>query len=240
MPCEGVCITIDMDWAHDDIIRYTFEDMVRRNLTATWFVTHDTPIISEICDAGHALGLHPNFNHLLTGGAGKVFAEDILMSLGTIVPDAKCVRSHSLVQSSRLAALFAKHGLSHDANTYLPFEQLGLVSPWQGPAGLVHVPHGWEDDVFLLNNGPAPREALRLEGVFVIDFHPIHYFLNCISYDDYDACRGHLDEVGFLADHVREPGSGGVADQLQELFDDQAMSQIPCVELVDLKPPKLS
>jgi len=236
MPCEAVCITIDMVWAHDDVLRYTFEDMVRRNLTPTWFVTHDTPLISEIRDAGHAIGLHPNFNHLLTGGDSKTSAEDILMSLATIAPQAKCVRSHSLVQSSHLAALFAKHGLSHEANTYLPFEQLGLVPPWRGHTGLVQVPHGWEDDIFILDGCPAPRKALGLNGVFVFDFHPIHYFLNCLNHDDYDACRAHLDDIEFLAGHARKSGTGGVADHLQELFEDQAARGIPCVRLVDLCP----
>jgi len=226
-----------MDWAHDDVLRYTLAELERRNLIATWFVTHDTSVISEISDAGHQLGLHPNFNPLFTGDKDGAFAEDILVRIATIVPQAKCVRSHSLVQSSHLASLFAKHGLSHDANSYLPFEQLGLVSPWRGPSGLIHVSHGWEDDVFMLEGGPAPREALILEGVFVLDFHPIHYFLNCLSYNDYEACRAHLGDVSFLSDHAQKPGSGGVADQLQELFDTQAGSAIPCVRLIDLYPP---
>ncbi len=241
MSCDGVCITIDMDWAHDDVLRYTLQDLIRRNLTATWFVTHDTPLIREIRDAGHELGLHPNFNHLLeTGdGNGNGCAVDILLHLLAIAPQAKCVRSHSLFQSSRLAILFADHGLSHDANTYLPFEQVGLVSPWRGPAGLVHVPHGWEDDIFILGGRPAPRDALALDGVFVLDFHPIHFFLNSRNDDDYNACRGHWDDVGFLAGYARKRGTGGVADQLRELFDDQIEQGVECVRLVDLRPQKV-
>tara|TARA_B100001123_G_scaffold373641_1_gene438377 strand:- start:541 stop:1239 length:699 start_codon:yes stop_codon:yes gene_type:complete len=227
-----------MDWAHDDVLRYTLDAMIRRGLLATWFVTHDTPLISELCAAGHEVGLHPNFNDLLSGDKTEGDAEDILANLLNIVPRAKCVRSHSLLQSSRLAALFVRHGFTHDANTFLPFDQLGLLSPWRGPSGLVHVSHGWEDDVFLSDvvDCPLPHEALDMDGVFVFDFHPIHYYLNPIDYDDYEICRGHLDDVTFLASHARKPGSGGVADHLNELFDKLDDRGISCTRLVDLEP----
>jgi len=71
---------------------------------ATWFVTHDTPLISRLrTNSKFELGIHPNFDFLIQGeprNGGN--AQEVVARLLEIVPEAKSVRSHSMTQSSRL------------------------------------------------------------------------------------------------------------------------------------------
>jgi hypothetical protein len=106
-----LCLTIDVDWAHDVIIADSLALIAHHGVAATWFITHATPMLNEIARTpGQELEVHPNFNTLLDGtGAGS--ASDSLRKLRALVPEAVSVRSHSLTRSSRLAALFGEQAL---------------------------------------------------------------------------------------------------------------------------------
>jgi polysaccharide deactylase WbmS-like protein/formyl transferase-like protein len=144
-------------------------------------------------------GIHPNFNPLFDPGRAAS-AASVLDELMAIVPEAKSVRSHSLLQSnrSRLLREFAARGLTHDANMFLPFEATGLVAPWRDLSA----------SCAFLNAGramsrSAPKACRRRRrrdenGVPVtIDFHPIHYFLNTAQLQDYESCRGRFAELAW-------------------------------------------
>src|SRR5690606_21122609 len=92
-------LTIDIDWAHDEVILDCLELVDASGIPATWFVTHETPALRNIRQSGiHELGWHPNFNPLLAGGPGTV--EELVAKLSDIVPEARSLRSHSLLRSS--------------------------------------------------------------------------------------------------------------------------------------------
>lgn len=204
-----VYLTIDIDWAHDEVIRHFLGYLITRGVRATWFATHETPVIGEIRAAGHEIGIHPNFEARLTGSDGRS-AADILDDILEVVPTARAVRSHSLTQSSRLLALFARRGLTHDSNSYLPYQTGSLIRPYRDENDLVLVTHCWTDDVFVAGGMiHQPEAALQMPGVVIIDCHPIHFFLNTATPSDYEACRDRLDSFEFLrrrARGAREPG----------------------------------
>ena len=109
MSPASLCLTIDIDWAHDAAIADALKLVAEAGVAATWFVTHATPVLADIrATPRQELGLHPNFNPLLDGSNGN--ARNILRRIRDVVPDATCIRSHSLTRSSRLAALFREHG----------------------------------------------------------------------------------------------------------------------------------
>lgn len=191
---DKLFLTIDIDWAHDNVLLDMIELIEQVNVAATWFVTHDTPLLARLrANPDFELGIHPNFNFLLNGDgrAGRDAAE-VIDRLLAIVPEAKCVRSHSITQSSVLLDLFVRRGLTHESNALIPIQAGIELKPWKLWSGLTRVPYCWEDDVCVLYN-PSSAESLSLiaasKGIKVFDFHPIHVFLNMENMDRYERTR---------------------------------------------------
>jgi hypothetical protein len=195
-------LTFDIDWAHDEIITDTIELVEAHESSATWFITHKTTLLERLrSNIDFELGIHPNFNFLLDGDnrAGKDAAE-VVDRLLAFLPEAKCVRSHSLTQSSKLSELFRFKGLTHECNTLIPAISEITLKPWTSFCGLTRVPYFWEDDVHILYEsiGIPQQNIVELAttekkkgggGLKVFDFHPIHVFLNTESLDRYERTR---------------------------------------------------
>ena len=108
---EKIYLSIDIDWACDEVIKYRLDLVERLGVKATWFFTR-TRCYLIVLGRTFTLksGVHPNFNFLLDGDFrnGKN-AEEVIERLIKIIPDAKSIRSHFLVQSERLSDLFHCH-----------------------------------------------------------------------------------------------------------------------------------
>lgn len=187
-------LTLDIDWAHDDILVDVIELVEAHQVPATWFVTHDTPLLSRLrSNPDFELGIHPNFNFLLKGdGRAGRDAADVVDRLLAIVPEAKCVRSHSTTQSSGLLDLFARRGLTHECNAFIPVQSGMELKPWRLWSNLTRIPYFWEDDVACLYgpDGSLPMSRMvGLAGIKVFDFHPVHVFLNTEHMDRYIKTR---------------------------------------------------
>jgi hypothetical protein len=230
------CLTLDIDWAHDRVIADTLALLRDHDTQATWFITHDTPLLAELrAAAGHELGVHPNFNPLLDGTSGQ--ARDIVARLLDFVPGARAVRSHSLVRSSRLALLFAEMGFSHESNLLIPPDRVQRLAPWRDFGGLIQVPIRWEDDVRLVNPLLGePVDYLGRVAPFVVDVHPIHVFLNTRTIDDYERARPHFRDFAALSQLRRPAGSGGTRDRLIALMTAAKAQHIPQARLSALLP----
>ncbi len=186
-------LTIDLDWAHDEVLADTVDLVERHRIPATWFVTHETPQLERLrSNPLFEVGIHPNFIFLLQGSdrAGRTAAE-VIDRLLAVVPEAKSVRSHSTTQSSVLLELFRERGLTHECNSFIPWQSAMSLRPWALENGLVRVPYFWEDDVAFAERSAhtdigvlAGRPGLR-----VFDFHPIHIFLNTEDVSRYERTR---------------------------------------------------
>lgn len=187
-------LTLDIDWANDEILADTIDLIEAHHVPATWFVTHDTPLLSRLrSNPDFELGIHPNFNFLLNGDsrAGRD-AADVMDRLLAIVPEAKCVRSHSTTQSSGLLDLFKLKGLTHECNSFIPVQSGIELKPWRLWSGITCVPYFWEDDVaclYGLNDTPPIDQLIGRAGIKVFDFHPVHVFLNTEHMDRYERTR---------------------------------------------------
>lgn len=108
-------ITLDVDWASDAIIAKVKEQLVKNRVKATWFVTHDSPEIRNLQEYPFfELGIHPNFDVKSTQGNNP---DEVMRFVKKIVPDAKSVRTHALIQSSALLKLMReKFGIIHDVS----------------------------------------------------------------------------------------------------------------------------
>jgi hypothetical protein len=213
-------LTFDIDWAHDEVILDVLGRVEAAGVSATWFVTHDTPVLARIRENPlFELGIHPNFLPLLNGnGANGANAEEIVDRLLAVVPEAKAVRSHSLVQSGRLLELFRRKGLTHECNVFIPGHSGIILRPWIDWFGMIRVPYFWEDDFHCEADVSIPiMELLDRPGLHGFDFHPIHAFLNTDSMARYEGARDCFHAPERLIQHRNSEGEG-VADLLAQLL----------------------
>jgi len=189
---DSVFITIDIDWCHDEVLNYTIDLLERANVAATWFVTHETPLLQRLrANPQFELGIHPNFNRLLAGLAEpKESATSVIDDILQIVPEAKAVRSHSMTQNSQLLNLFKERGLRFDCNHFIPHQANYQLTPFRIWNGLIKIPYFWEDDLHCIDKiGFNPSQWLKSDSLNVFDFHPIHLFLNTHDLKLYEATR---------------------------------------------------
>lgn len=207
-------VSVDVDWAHDEIMRDTHELLTLANVPSTWFATHDSPFLSELrADPNVEVGIHPNFNKLLEGNPENgVDVRDVLSRLLEIVPEARAVRSHSLLQSSRILDTYVELGLTHDASHLLDPSASAPLRPWIHWNGLVRVPQEWGD--YLACARMPGRPDLDADGALhestglrQLNFHPIHIFLNSERLERYEKSRAmHHNPLALVA--MRHDGHG--------------------------------
>lgn len=215
-------LTVDMDWAHDDVMRDTYALLSGTGVPSTWFITHRSPFLRELqADSSVEIGIHPNFNALLEADTKNgATVREVIERLLEIVPDAKSVRAHSLLQSSRILETYAALGLTHDATHYVEPSGSLRLRPWIH-YGLVRVPLAWEDYVELYRSVGDP--SLFSDGnpeakpmCWQLDFHPIHVFMNSANLSRYEGTR-HLHQSP--SDLLRERYQGrGIRTLLGELL----------------------
>ena len=215
-----IFLTFDIDWAHDGVIAAAADLVEVAGVAATWFVTHDTPVLERLrANPLFELGIHPNFLPLLMQGnpSNGASAAEVVDRLLAIVPEAKSVRSHSLVQSGRLLELFRDKGLTHEANAFVP-EHSGIrLAPWLDWFGMVKVPYSWEDDFWCDAPDRAGTDEVHARsGIRGYDFHPIHVFLNTETLGRYEAARPAFADPEALKRH-RNGDTPGVADVLRRI-----------------------
>jgi hypothetical protein len=201
---RGLCLVLDVDWACDAVLESAIDTVEAAGIRATWFATHETPLLDRIrANSGFELGIHPNFGDLLAGDdRNGATAGEVLDRMLAVVPEARSVRSHSLVHGTRIGDLFASRGLTHDANDFIPASSGMELHAWRAVNGMVRVPFLWEDDFACADPSLGAVEALAARpGLRVFAFHPIHLALNTESLARYEATRGLHRDPAALARH---------------------------------------
>lgn len=185
-------LTFDMDWAHDVVLSDTINLIEDSGVAATWFVTHQTPMLAKLrANPNFELGIHPNFNYLLDGDPRNgANSKDVISRMKSLVPEAVSVRSHSMTQSSYLLDYFKNAEITHDVNHFIPSHINLRLKPWLLWNGMIRVPYFWEDDIACLyGSGCNITSLAKRVGLKVFDFHPIHIFLNTEHFDRYEKTR---------------------------------------------------
>ena len=64
---DKIFLAFDVDWPHDEIILDCYQIVENAEFQSTWFCTHDSDYLRFLKDDPKVeLGIHPNFNDLLT------------------------------------------------------------------------------------------------------------------------------------------------------------------------------
>ena len=120
-----------------------------------------------------------------------------------LVPQARTVRTHGLVQTSNLLeSIIDETPVSVDVSLFLP--HAAALSPvvyyWENHKRLVRLPYMWEDDFEIVRPDSIFDLAAMIDrgsGLMIMDFHPIHVFLNSVSLSTYRLLRamGRLEDL---------------------------------------------
>jgi hypothetical protein len=188
---DKIFLTFDIDWAHDEIIQDVFLLVQQYDVRATWFFTHASPMIAMLKDAGHEVGIHPNFNPLLLGNS-EFAAAEIIERCFEWSGDATAARSHSLVYGAPIAQSFSNFGISHSSNLSIPSQSEIILKPWRSTSGIIEVPYSWADEFTWSEVDQVSVTSWASHaGLLVADFHPIHIYLNSTSSAVYEELRPH-------------------------------------------------
>ncbi len=228
-------ITVDVDWASDSVIAEVANYMISNKIRSTWFITHDSPEISRILSHPDLfeVGIHPNF---LKGSDQGRNSREIMRNLLKIAPEARSMRTHSLVQSTPLLRMAKEEfRIEHDVSLFLP--NTPNIIPHQffvsKSSGLVRIPYFWEDDAETLSPNPCfllSDSRYHVDGIKIFNFHPIHIVLNSCDLENYLLCRSELEiadcDVSDLQPYVNRTrdGAGEFFRDLIQLVKDRSGS----------------
>ncbi len=171
-------LTFDIDWAPDCAIEACLSALSTYNVKATFFTTHHTDLNQEIVRQGHELGIHPNFLPHSSQGNN---VREIIDSCLAYAPNAWCMRTHALVQSSPLLHEIFSHTpqLTLDVSLFMHKAKHVQKSKWAfDGVSCDRLLYNWEDDAEF-ESGDFSDTAQKFFGdLTVFNFHPLHVFLN--------------------------------------------------------------
>ncbi len=198
-PFERICVTLDTDWASDELIEYSIQLLKEYEIKATIFATHESSLLKSLDRKQFEIGIHPN---LANSDDYEKAVDDLLR----IYPQSIGVRCHGCVQSTNIFRLYIQKGLKYDSSTYIPLRE--NLYPWWRLKKLVCVPFYWADDTMFSSGLPFDSSQLHLSkgGLKVYVFHPIHIFSNTQSEDHYKKLKPFYNQVDKLTSMRGENG----------------------------------
>ena len=208
-------LTLDCDWAPDFMLDAVRENIAAKNAHATLFVTHPCPALQAwVATPGIEMGWHPNFLSASTQGRDP---KSVAAYLEGIAPGAISMRTHDLFQSTSLLREFLEQAthIRHDTSLYLPGQKSLTAFDLHLGSGrtLRRYPFLWEDDLHLLAGGSGSFRLGEIDGqgLCIVNFHPIHIYLNTSDFATYNKVRALGPMQSLTAAQVepfRNPDSG--------------------------------
>ena len=124
-----------------------------------------------------------------------------------------------MTQSSKMMDIFKRKGLIFDCNNFIPHTSKIILKPFKLWNGIVKVTHFWEDDVNLITDDHTNvSELIKIEGIKVFNFHPIHIYLNNENLERYENSRFcHNEQKRLNEFRFKGFGTQNILEQLLEL-----------------------
>jgi hypothetical protein len=237
-----ICLSVDVEWAHPEILADLVRLLDERGLRATFFCTHEGVEVP-----GHERALHPNFRRhgdtmrRLRGEAGVTLDDwpdtevyrRVVEITRAFCTEAVGVRAHSLFYESGVLPVYHRAGLRYDSSYFLPLTA-GLA-PVEKEFDILELPVYYIDHHDLFAHVVDFRlEALHLDrpGMKVLDFHPNLVYLNPRDEAQYLASKTHYSDPEWLR-AMRYPGRG-VRTLFLELLDHLATRRRPTATLAEI------
>ena len=210
---KQVYLTFDIDWARDEVIGNALDIVEKADVSATVFVTHDTPLLARMRENPKIeLGVHPNFVPLEKVHFDVTdfisWARYRLEGYKKLVPEATSIRSHGLTQNSKLLDLMKDMGYLRESNLLITLSSGLTLTPFYHWNGLLRVPYFWEDDIHCVEMARGTYKNWRIEpfvysnSIKIFDFHPIHLFLNTEKLERYEKARPYFKQGNELHKYI--------------------------------------
>jgi peptidoglycan/xylan/chitin deacetylase (PgdA/CDA1 family) len=228
-----ICFTVDVEWGHPAVLKDVRGLLDEYGVRATFFCTH-----AGIDVGSHERGLHPNYRRngsTLRDLAGEIGAaaaavidesdiyRHVLRTTLGFVPEAKGVRSHSLLYDSLLMPLYREFGLEYDSSYQLPLTS-GLRPVWK-EYDVLELPIYFADH-FELKTGATEFDIALLHldrpGLKVINLHPNMMYINAMSHEHYISTKAFYHDPERLL-QARYRGRG-VRSMMIDLLEEVASS----------------
>jgi len=223
MSTKDIILTIDVDWAPEEMIEDTLLVLEEYKVKATFFCTHKSPLLLN--QKEHELGIHPNFIPLIEGNSKKT-KEQIVDELLDIYPDAKGVRAHGLVQSSGIMQLYIDKGLKYDSNILLPYQQIDKYV-YDEFKNFKRNVYNWSDDVHMLYKvDDFSKICINESGKNIIAFHPFHIFANTQTMAKYSELKKYYTDAAMIKKHrvLNEFGVRSYFLEVLKIIKDKGLS----------------
>ena len=212
-----IFLTFDVDWANDEVWKYSIELLKNYDIPATWFITHKSDLSAEIIsNAKFDFGIHPNFNQFFEEESTNEKIEDVLKNFDQFLPKSNILRSHSLLQSEKLLDVFSANGFNFICNSFIPLKKDNKIYPWELWNSIKILPHCWQDNVSMKMELNFPNNP-NFEDLIILNFHPIHVFLNTDTISLYEKTRIHHNDFNRLKQYVNT--SLGIRSKLISLIE---------------------
>jgi hypothetical protein len=233
-------VTIDVEWAHPEVLADTLALIDARGLRATFFCTH-----AGIDVGVHERALHPNFRRQgnsvlanvgrdqLAGWTDEAFYRYVIEATRPFCPEAIGVRSHALFYDAPLLGLYRAARLEYDSSAFLPLTP--SIVPVSRGFSLVELPIYYMDHWDLVNGRTGfalDRLHLDSPGLKVLDFHPTLIYINAATPAHYAAARPGYHQPEQLK--KRRFGGRGCRTLFEEVLDWLAASEVPVRPLAGL------
>ena len=211
---KDIVLSFDMDWAPDFMIKDILDFLIFNKCKSTWFVTHDTILLSKMREYPELfeLGIHPNF---MSGSSHGTNFNQVMDNIMQIVPEAISVRSHALFYCHQLLDIYLKYGIKYDSSVNLfgaPF--ITPVKIYSKKNYLIRVPFYWFDcNTFECD--------LNVGGLKIFVFHPVHIFLNSVNILKYESLKRKCGSIRHFSEELSKlyVGNGfGAKNILEELI----------------------
>lgn len=184
-------LTIDVDWALEELIQDVVELINERKLHSTFFLTNQINF-SKLDN--HELAIHPYFNSIGNEETTLKNTIDLLPQKQT-----KGSRSHKLFHSSSILQLYKKYGIEYDSNYYIPSST--QIEPFMIDwADVLEIPFFFADDAYYDTKNRFDLSDINLDdkGVKVFLFHPFHIFMNTRNSYDYSKHKVYYNNFEYL------------------------------------------
>lgn len=210
---------MDQDWACDEVLLFVRDLFDELNIPVTLFITNDTPVLQKLRDDPlFTLAIHPNFLPHLNGTSGTSY-EKTIRDMLTIVPEAKTIRCHALVDATPILCTAFDLGLERDSNLFIPYSSGITLQPFTHFSGIRRIPYFYEDDAWCLekNAADAQTHLLKSSGLRIFNFHPIHLYLNTETMDRYQLAKPYYHDFTRLKGFVNPDSGNGAQAFLRQI-----------------------
>ena len=197
---KKICITIDQDWCHDQLLNYGLELFSRFQIPVTVFVTDFSKkwYQSDFIE----IGAHVNFEKNSTQGNS---IDEIILNANESIENCRSFRSHSLLTSTRILDKVSElTNWDIESNVYLRDFVESKITQFPGKRSINRMIINFEDDIDMrIDRWPHKilDECQDLDRfLLTFDFHPIHIFLNSQNMKMYEFVKS----LGLVGGDVKE------------------------------------